>query len=112
MGWSAHLIDDRGHEEGEWSYTSNTHRMAHEAIADHPTPVARPHSWSKELDGMTGPEGAAFLNRIITCLEADPERFRAMNPESGWGDYDSFVEVLIAMRNAVPEWPTTWRVYS
>lgn len=38
-------------------------------------------------------------------------RFRAMNPENGWGDYDSFRDVLVEMCRAVPEWPTTWGVW-
>jgi hypothetical protein len=33
-----------------------------------------------------------------------------MSPSNGWGDYDGFVKVLTSMRDAVPEWPTTWRV--
>lgn len=68
----------------------------------------RPAAWWDALDGMSGPEGAAYLDTIIKGLEADPERFRAMNPENGWGDYDRLVKVLTEMRNAVPEWPTTW----
>lgn len=130
MSWNAGLTDDRGHEEGDWNYTHNCNRMATSLLtdeeleaaarrqwADRPDVIARidadPSSWGSWwycLDGMSGPEGAALLDRIIRGLEADPERFRAMNPENGWGDYDSFLKVLTEMRNAVPEWPTTWSV--
>jgi hypothetical protein len=52
----------------------------------------------------------AFLDRIITGLEADPTRFRAMNPDNGWGNYDQFLALLKKMRDAIPEWPTVWSV--
>lgn len=136
MSWDADLIDDRGHEEGQWNYTHNCNGMANAVLRDDPTLWAEVHarsvawwrrrnrddvadreddnpeygSWWDALDDMTGPEGAAFLDRIIRGLEADPERFRAMNPDNGWGDFDSFVKVLTEMRNAVPEWPTKWSV--
>ena len=118
MSWDADLIDDRGHTEGEWNYTHNCNGMANAVLDpeyEQRTVFAevfdRKHvSWWKRLDGLSGPEGAALLDRIIRGLEADPERFRALNPENGWGDYDSFVKVLTDMRNAVPEWPTTWSV--
>ncbi len=67
-------------------------------------------AWWDLLHGRTGPEGAQLLDRIIKGLAADPERFRAMNPENGWGDYDSLLARLTEMRDAVPEWPTTWSV--
>ena len=116
MSWDADLIDDRGHYEGEWNYTHNCNGMANavlypdyeqQTVFDEVFRSTHP-SWWKVLDGKTGPEGAAFLDSIIRGLESDPERFRAMNPENGWGDYDSFVKVLTSMRDAVPEWPTTW----
>ena len=132
MSWSAYLIDNRGHEEGQWNYTHNTNRMANAVVdadvlkegarrwwlkRDRQDVIDRYEasgenygSWWDVLDGMSGPVGARFLDGIIRALEADPDRFRAMNPENGWGDFDSFVKVLTEMRNAVPEWPTEWSV--
>jgi hypothetical protein len=115
MSWHAHLIDDRGHEEGWWNYTHNCNGMIRAAlevdgfdVEDHW--LVGP-SWWKHLDGRNGAEGGAFLDRIIRNLEADPARFRAMNPPNGWGDYDSLAKVLTEMRNAVPEWPCAWSVH-
>ena len=121
MSWDAYLTNDRGHEEGEWNYTHNCNGMANAVLYDGYDETlttaeevlgigrGRPsQTWWRELDGLSGPEGAALLDRIITGLEADPERFRAMNPENGWGDFDSFLKVLTEMRSAVPEWPCTW----
>lgn len=121
MSWDASLIDDRGHCEGDWNYTHNCNGMANAVLYegyDESLSTAeevlgighgRPSStWWRDLNGMSGPDGAAFLDRIIRGLEADPERFRAMNPENGWGDFDSFLKVLTDMRNRVPEWPSKW----
>lgn len=127
MSWDAWLTDDRGHSEGDWSYTHNCNPMANSVLdpeerllatkrwwTNHGRPeVAEQQnlgdgSWWQCLDGLTGPEGAALLDRIIRGLEADPERFQAMNPPNGWGDYDSLVRVLKDMRDRVPEWPCTW----
>lgn len=103
MSWDASLVDDRGHTEREFNYTHNTSVMIYTVLTD-----SADWPWWARLSGMSGPEGAAFLDRIIRGLEADPELFRGMNPRNGWGDYDSLVAMLTTMRNAVPEWPTTW----
>jgi hypothetical protein len=118
MSWDATLVDDRGHVEGDWNYTHNCNDMiaAAMAAAGQPTvpmcggplgPAIGPAWWDR-LDQKSGPEGAALLTTIIHQLEADPAHYRAMNPDNGWGDYDSLLAVLREMRNSVPEWPTVW----
>lgn len=121
MSWDADLTDDRGHNEGSWNYTHNCNGMIEAVLTedevdstDEPfwsalggTGMGR-GAWWDLLNRKSGPDGAALLHRIVLGLEADPERFRAMNPDNGWGDYDSLLKVLRDMRDAVPEWPTTW----
>lgn len=132
-GWPIETISEIA--IGDWNYTHNCNGMANAAAIDaghrqmmRERNIARwrahdradvadryeadPEyrgSWWGALDGMSGPEGASFLNDIILRMEKDPERFRAMNPENGWGDFDSFLEVLQEMRAAVPERICTWR---
>ena len=78
----------------------------------HAAPNGHGHiPWWEHLDGMTGPEGAAFLHQIIGELCHNAGRYRVMNPENGWGDYDGILNRLEAMRNAVPEWPTIWKAW-
>jgi hypothetical protein len=115
MSWDVELIDDRDNNPtplGEWNYTHNTNRMiaaalesACDKVPDHwlvgPT-------WWDRLVGMSGPEGGAYLTRIANALAADPERFIAMNPENGWGSYDSLLPLLREMAASVPEWPCHW----
>ena len=89
-------------EIGWWNFTHNTNRMIREA--------ADPDWWDS-LNGLPGAEGKALLERIITGLEADPERYRAMNPPNGWGDYGTLLKVLREMRGAVPaDEVTVWSV--
>ena len=114
---------------GDWNYTHNCNGMI-EAVIDQmvllPAGVdstRKPFwtamgnknmgrgSWWDLLDGLDGPAGAEFLSVIIKGLEAEPERFRAMNPGNGWGDYDTLLETLREMRDAVPSnTPSRWRV--
>jgi hypothetical protein len=118
VSWDVDLIDEvNGGALIDQNYTHNTSVMIYAVLADAgldlgtytgPTGETRRNSWWAHLNGMPGPVGAAYLNLIIRGLEADPERFRAMNPSNGWGNYDDLVKILTDLRNAVPEWPTRW----
>lgn len=131
MSWNAYLYDDRGHLEHEANYTHNTSCMIYAVLDDagvvlaDSTRACRAYdrdtkqwtsypnghgtvTWWDHLDGMTGPEGAQYLDTIVNGLRADPDRFRAMNPANGWGNYDDLVDVLSRMRDSVPEWPSEW----
>lgn len=109
MSWDATLTDDRGHLEGVWDYTHNVEPMVVDAIRRSPELfLADDQYWYQRLNGATGPDGRAFLAGIVAGLEADPDRYRAMNPPNGWGDYDGLLKVLREMRDRVPTWPTAW----
>jgi hypothetical protein len=118
MGWWAALVDDRGHEEGSWNFTHNTNGMIADAWqaatgetieqCSGPLGPAIGPAWWDRLDGMTGPEGAEFLGTVVKAMMADPVRFEAMNPENGWGSYESLLKTLADMRDSVPEWPCVW----
>jgi hypothetical protein len=41
----------------------------------------------------------------IALMEANPERFRAMDAENGWGTYDQFVPWLKQLLTACREYP-------
>ena len=120
MSWDADLIDDAtGDVVYETNYTHNVNMMANlvlnpdtdtsQTVFEEVFAPKQP-SWWVALDGLSGAAGARYLDRIIEGLRADPPRFRALNPENGWGDYDRFVARLEEMRDAVPEAPSTWRV--
>jgi hypothetical protein len=103
MSWDADF------DGSSWNYTHNTNGMiaaAYEAVTGEQTercggPLGKVigAAWWDRLDGMTGAQGAEYLGQIIEGLEADPARFREMNPENGWGSYDTLLEVLRKMRD-------------
>lgn len=117
MSWTAWL--ERWGETLDWNYTHNCNGMANAVLYDDYeqesvfAEVFQPkrESWWKSLEGKSGQEGALFLDKIIKGLEAEPERFRAMNPDNGWGDYDSFTAKLKEMRDAVTEEPSKWSTH-
>jgi hypothetical protein len=111
MSWRIYLTDDRGHEEGAWNYTSNVSGMTHAAIdaSNHPAAGSGIH-WLDHLNQSSGPDGAALIKAIVDQFAKDPERYRAMNPPNGWGDYDQWHALLREMIAKVPEWPTFWSV--
>jgi len=43
------------------------------------------------IDGMTGIESLIKLNHALSELMKDRPRFIMLNPENGWGSYDSFL---------------------
>ena len=64
------------------------------------TAKAQPKSWWQQLNGMNGPDSERFLTRILDRMQLSPALYRAMNPDNGWGDFDSFRGVLHEMLEA------------
>ncbi len=103
MSWScwanAIATDPDGNEHsiplGEWGTTHNTNKMV-DAVAvyehqDSYAPRIFGGCWWVVLEGATGASVAEFLTPVVAALQADPERFRAMNPDNGWGSYDTLL---------------------
>jgi predicted N-acyltransferase len=121
MSWDADLVvevDGNRLMVGEWNYTHNCNAMAATVLEEVGQQVEKHWlighmggSWFDKLDGLDSTKGAELLRVIIDGLEADPKRFRAMNPANGWGDYDSFLDVLTKMRRKALEFPSAkWSV--
>ena len=70
-------------------------------------------SWFRWLNGETLSSAQPFFRAVVCELEANPDTYRAMNPENGWGNYDSLLEVLREMRDVqVPSPPSlVWETY-
>jgi hypothetical protein len=45
------------------------------------------------------------LERGLALLKAEPERFKAMNPENGWGTYEELVNCVARVLEACIEYP-------
>ena len=57
--------------------------------------------WDAKKNGIT----KAFqllesLQDAIVGMKAEPERFRALNPSNGWGNYEGFLAALVALCEA------------
>jgi hypothetical protein len=80
-------IDTGGPEpaslDADWNYTSNCGPMWRAAGAD-----------LAEFHGKTAGECLPVLEAGIAELRANPAKYIAMNPENGWGSYDSLLPRL------------------
>ena len=79
------LIDTGGPQKAivsdHWNYTSNCAPM---------WSLAMPETDGLDgLGGLTGAEAAVHLRAGIARMESDPAVFRALDPENGWGSFDS-----------------------
>lgn len=124
MSWDA-SISYGGHTIRDWNYTHNCNAMIERVLdvlcVDHgqddppfwvkmaETSGAHGHmgrgSWWRVLHGMNGEDGYKFLSSIVGGLSEAPAMFREMNPENGWGDYDSLIRVLAEMRDTSRDCP-------
>lgn len=106
MSWDLQLVCDHCQTTlVDQNYTHNTNPMMNEAHG-------RDGHWLDLIHGSSGPEGAQLLMEIVHAFDAQPERFRSMNPLNGWGDMDQLRDILADMAASVPEAPTTWEVAS
>jgi hypothetical protein len=99
MSYDVSLMADTGGEPVEawsWNHTGNTARMWREAGCDLAAFHGRP---ARELGDA--------LERALVEMVADPERFRAMEPQNGWGSYRSTLAFLSAIRDACRTYPAT-----
>lgn len=95
-----------GHEVDvdERNYTSNVSGMWSKALA---TTTVR------GLDGAPASEAAGVLAAAVERMRANPDDYRPMNPENGWGDYEGALAFLEWMAETAREHPaTTIRVSS
>ena len=100
------------------NYTHNVNRMANTALGyDTPASVGeevlfyKGPTWWQQLNGLDGKTATPFLDSILTKFNAEPETYRAMNPDNGWGDFDSFRTILERMRDLSEEFPNgEWSV--
>ena len=59
-----------------------------------------------ELDYVKAQTAALTLDNVIQITRDDPERFKKLNPENGWGNYDDLLSrVLKPMLRQCQEHP-------
>ena len=48
----------------------------------------------RSLNGMTGAKACPLISAALDAMRADPDRYRAMEPENGWGSFADEFELL------------------
>ena len=86
MSYDIGLLVPRLVDVLDWNYTSNCASMWRAAGVDFQT-------WGDKQAWEVIPE----LEAAITRLKADPAYYKTMNPENGWGSYDSLIVALEKM---------------
>lgn len=59
----------------------------------------------RSLPPVHGSDLIGPLSSGLELLRSDPERFKAFNPENGWGDYDGLVEFVRQYLQACKTYP-------
>jgi hypothetical protein len=75
-----------------------------------PMLAAAGFSW-RDWDGKPSDEVAVELRRVICEMEADPVKFRALEPSNGWGDYQGCLKWLRTILDDINEMPAPEPVY-
>jgi hypothetical protein len=83
----------------DYNITHNLGKMASEA-------GIYQHLWRPEELGIT--KASQLIEPLKTglfALLADPEKFKAFNPENGWGSYEGLVKFVFAYLQACLQYP-------
>jgi hypothetical protein len=89
MSYDIYLTIDTGGSEPaclsdeDWNFTSNVSPMWRAAGAD-----------LAEFDGKPAGECAPVVRAAIAEMEANPDKYRAMDSPNGWGTYDHLMPRL------------------
>lgn len=96
MSYDIYLeIDTGGAEPVEvfwWNYTSNCGRMLRAAGAD-----------LAEFHDKPATECSPILRAAIAELEANPAKYKEMDPPNGWGSYDTLIPALAQLAEAMEQ---------
>lgn len=64
-----------------------------------------------DLGGRSGAECGRILRAALQRLVSDPERFEALNPPNGWGDYDGLVHETVKAAIVAARYPNAVSVF-
>lgn len=53
--------------------------------------------WGNLAQAPTAEAAGQHLLAVLDGMQADPERWRAMDPENGWGSYDRCLQVRLRL---------------
>lgn len=99
MSYDIYLDIDTGAGEPQTvveigNYTSNAAPMWREALGGRRL---------RDYHGAPCSEAAGPLADAVKRMEADPDKYRGMNPPNGWGDYEGALRYLRTLAEACAE---------
>lgn len=102
MSYDLYLLIDTGGEHLTCvvelgNYTSNVGGMWAEALGYR----------LGDLDGRNAADVIPDVTRAVKCMEADPAKYEAMNPDNGWGSYSGALAYLRSLLEGCIEHPKT-----
>lgn len=101
MSWDVYAKIDTGGAEpatvGEaGNYTYNVSQMYYDVLGG---------DGLRGLHEMVCAEALPLINEACAKMVADPEKYRAMNPPNGWGDYEGALRYLQGIGEMCAEHP-------
>ncbi len=100
-------IDTGGPELAEvWSGWNYTHNVGPMYVVTLGTTLG------KFLEGKTAEESLPKLREMVAHMEDHPEVYRPLNPENGWGSYETLLPALMELVEAAARHPkASWWVW-
>jgi len=96
----------RSDEELNFNITYNLSEMWHEAC-----PINQKNIMA--FDGMSAKNALPVLEATLEELEKNPQKYKKLNPENGWGSYEVLLDTLTAIIIACKKHPEavfdSWR---
>ena len=87
---------ERWHYLAEWNYTHNVSKMWREAGC---------YEALYQSHGKLAKHIVDDVELAVKEMAANPDKYRAMNPQNGWGNYDGALEMLQEICNALQRYP-------
>lgn len=127
MSWDFDLYakdeDGNFHNCGWWNYTHNCNEMIATALDNAGVisegelrtywVTALGRCWFDLFRDKTAKETTFYLEAILAEFSKEPAKYEAMNPENGWGSFETLKPVLTEMLEAAKKHPSAvWSVYT
>jgi hypothetical protein len=95
--------------DGGWNYTHNTNEMIRKAgFAEWPYKVGG----QGNINPMDSKTFADKMASVIENMEKAPDEYRKMNPQNGWGSFDTLLPILKEMLEIAKRFPSgVWEVW-
>lgn len=87
MSYDFEIHNKQGRVVFDTNYTSNISTMIYHALL--------PEEVQELKDGTSLLRADELLCKLLQKMLEAPKKYRRMNPENGWGDYESFLETVL-----------------